>query len=122
MKGFCLTVACLTCAAAGCSSPSCVTSTGWRFEVMKPPTISVSTPILVQGGSSMVSAHPIGTVAGPVTDGQFTQGPALTPSIVTTQAPVRVTPRMVQPAGCTPSQPAEKIPPPRMAPAPHCEE
>ena len=73
----------------------------------------MQTPILVQGGQSLVSAHPVGAVAGPVIDGQFTQGQALTPTIAATAPPGRPV-RAFAPAPCT--APAEKIPMPRPMP------
>ena len=105
-------------ALAGCQTEACQRGCGFHFEVLKPPTITVATPVLVQGGSSLVGAHPIGTVAGPVVQGEYQHAPA---------APaVPVVPRQPTPATQPAFQRMQPImvpaapPAPRRAPANNC--
>jgi hypothetical protein len=109
---------------AGCTTSACRTHDGLLVQYIKPPTVEVTTPILVQGGNGMLSAHPMGASAGPVVGGQFEQGAALTPTVISQAPPVRVTPRMAAPPCSTP-EPAERLPMPKRAapptpPAPPC--
>jgi len=85
-KVFCLLAVVLS--LTGCMSTrrDCA-SCGWHFEILKPPTLTIQTPVLVQGGQSVLGAHPVGAVAGPVTEGQFLHAP--TPSVAPTAPPMR---------------------------------
>jgi hypothetical protein len=67
-------VAGTVCLFSGCSMPWERNHCGFHFEILKPPTIDTNTPVLIQNGGQQVTAHPMGTSAGPVTEGQFLHG------------------------------------------------
>lgn len=48
---------------------------GYHFSIDKPSSIDTNTPVLVQQTSGATNLHPMGTTAGPVSDGQFNQAP-----------------------------------------------
>lgn len=47
-----------------------------HVEFLLPPAINTEGQILIQSAGPALSAHPLGNVAGPVTEGQFRQSPA----------------------------------------------
>lgn len=63
-------------ALAGCACPANNTKSGWRFEYISPPMITMQTPVLVQAGPGTLAAHPMGIAAGPVVQGQHALAPA----------------------------------------------
>lgn len=68
----------MACGLAGCANDGgCHRSCGWRFEVVKPPIVTTTTPILIQSSSGQFGAHPMGSLAGPVTEGSATHAPAM---------------------------------------------
>lgn len=90
---------------AGCQIPHNKATCGFHFEILKPPTLNTEMPVLIQSSSPQVGAHPIGSVSGPVQEGQYLHSPA-TPmsSGLVPQAPLR---RLInQPcnAPCDPKQ------------------
>lgn len=87
----------------GCSLPGDKARCGFHFEVIKPPTINTESPVLVQTGQPIVGAHPMGTVSGPVQEGQFLHGPAQpTPTV---PVPPRSMMRMPIGGVCDPYRP-----------------
>lgn len=64
---------------AGCALPGDKATCGFHVELIKPPTINTESPVLVQTGTPIVGAHPMGTVSGPVQEGQYLHGPAAPP-------------------------------------------
>jgi hypothetical protein len=67
-----LLLAALVGVAPGCYTPA--VTTGWRFEVMKPPTMSASAAVTQTGGIYAVS--PLGTAAGESAAGQVSTNSA----------------------------------------------
>ena len=72
-KNLCF-VLCILCLTSGCHMARDRAHVGWHFSVVKPPSIDTDTPVLINYGSPAMNAHPVGTAAGPVVGGQFTQG------------------------------------------------
>lgn len=49
---------------AGCTLPGATCSTGWRYEIMKPATVTApASPVVVQGGTGPLSLGPISSTA-----------------------------------------------------------
>lgn len=48
--------------------------TGWSIHIDHPSSVDTNMPVLVQSGQTQTQAHPLGTVAGPVTSGDFSHG------------------------------------------------
>jgi hypothetical protein len=79
-------------------------STGWRFEVLRPPVVEQSAPMLIQQSPGYLSMQSMGAVAGPIAGGQFYSAPGL-----------QLAPQAVS---CTPPpQMPYAAPPPPQAPA-----
>jgi hypothetical protein len=80
MKRRCLLAAALAsgCLVTGCAHDKCgKIGTGWRFEVIRPPTVEMSQPLLIQQGPGMLQAAPLGAVAGPVLGGGWEHAPGV---------------------------------------------
>lgn len=68
-----LSVTCLS----GCGLMGDKRRCGIHFEVLCPPIVETTTPVLVQNGGQQVTAHPMGTLAGPVTEGRSIHAPVV---------------------------------------------
>jgi hypothetical protein len=67
-----LSVAALACVlSAGCSLPGEKVQCGWYAGIIKPPVINTEMPVLVQQQQGLMGASPLGSVSGPVSEGQF---------------------------------------------------
>ena len=79
--------------------------TGWRFEVIRPPMIEQSAPMLVQQSPGYLTTQSMGAVAGPIAGGEFYQQPA--PQMIAPQmAPMAAPPCMPYANGPARSAPA----------------
>lgn len=58
----------------GCMMPWDKAKCGYTFTIHKPPVINTESQVLVAPTAQGTTASPLGTVSGPVIDGQFQQG------------------------------------------------
>jgi len=65
---------------------------GVHFEVLLPPVLDTSTPVLITHQGGTVGSHPMGTLAGPVIEGRSVTQPVgpMPPMAVPMQMPPRI--------------------------------
>lgn len=91
-------VLCILCCSSGCNALRDRAHVGWHFEIVKPPSIDTDTPVLLQYGGRNMNVQPVGTAAGPITHGAFTQDASQTvPLGVAPASPTRQT---ISQSGC----------------------
>jgi hypothetical protein len=74
---------------SGCALTGDKAHCGFHFEILKPPTIDTSNPVLVQQTPGMLHGQPMGTISGPMGgQGQFQQGPMLAPPMALPCEPI----------------------------------
>lgn len=77
-----LIVACVGCVSAGCCMPGERARVGWTLTVHKPALIAGDNSTLVSPSYQGVNAAPLGTVSGPVQQGQWNHGTVAPPIAV----------------------------------------
>ena len=64
---------------AGCQMSGCSTKSGFGIWYYNPPSMDVTTPIMLTPTMQSGGAHPMGSAAGPVPTGSFQQAPVAPP-------------------------------------------
>lgn len=75
MRKFLLLALPLVALTSGCQLSGGKTHSGCGFWWYTPPSIDTEMPVLVNAPQTQGTAHPVGSVAGPISDGTFNHAP-----------------------------------------------